>query len=136
MSQKIHSYPLTWQSSFIISLIKYQPQSNMKTTALQQITYSCYAIRWCQLHSCRAFSFESSCIQFACSNNNQQSGTKHILLSGKKERKRSTHDNSWKAAPGLGLNAIAVTAPVCPLSTETGIPSGIRHCIGKSSYGR
>jgi hypothetical protein len=54
----------------------------------------------------------------------------------RKQEKRATHDNSWKAAPGLGLNAIAVTAPVCPLSTETGIPSGIRHFIGKRRYSR
>lgn len=39
-----------------------------------------------------------------------------------------THDKSWKAKAGLGLNAMAVTAAVCPRRTETGNPSGKRHC--------
>lgn len=38
------------------------------------------------------------------------------------------HDKSWNTALGLGLNAIAVTAPVWPCKTDTGIPSAKRHC--------
>ena len=39
-----------------------------------------------------------------------------------------THDKSWYTALGLGLNAIVLTAPVCPRKTDIDIPSGIRHC--------
>lgn len=39
-----------------------------------------------------------------------------------------TYDKSWYTELCLGLNAIAVTAPVCPRKTEVGIPSGMRHC--------
>jgi hypothetical protein len=33
-------------------------------------------------------------------------------ISGKYKEKRNTYDNSWKAAPALGLKAIVVTTPV------------------------
>lgn len=44
-----------------------------------------------------------------------------------------THDKSWYAELGLGLNAIAVTAPVCPRKTEIGNPSGKRHCTKQNN---
>lgn len=37
------------------------------------------------------------------------------------------YDRRWYTELGLGLNAIAVTAPVCPFKTEMGNPSGKRH---------
>ena len=37
------------------------------------------------------------------------------------------YDRRWYIEPGLGLNSIAVTAPVCPRNTEIGSPSGKRH---------
>lgn len=37
------------------------------------------------------------------------------------------YDRSWYTELGLGVNAIAVTAPVCPRKTEIGNPSGKRH---------
>jgi len=40
---------------------------------------------------------------------------------------QKTYDKSWYTAFGLGLNAMAVTAPVCPLKTDIGRPSGKRH---------
>jgi len=40
---------------------------------------------------------------------------------------QKTYDKSWYTAFGLGLNAIAVTAPVCPRKTDIGNPSGKRH---------
>jgi hypothetical protein len=43
--------------------------------------------------------------------------------------KAGTHDKSWYVTVGLGLNAMAVTAEVCPLRTEIGSPSGKRHYI-------
>lgn len=45
------------------------------------------------------------------------------------ELKAGTHDKSWYMALGRGLNAMAVTAEVCPLRTEIGSPSGKRHYI-------
>ncbi|KAF5960570.1 hypothetical protein HYC85_001779 [Camellia sinensis] len=39
-----------------------------------------------------------------------------------------TYDNSWYIELGRGLNAMAVTAPICPRKTEIGNPSGKRHC--------
>jgi hypothetical protein len=52
----------------------------------------------------------------------------HFLITINISRKR-THDKRWYTEPSLGLNAMAVTAPVCPCKTEMGIPSGKRHCI-------
>lgn len=40
---------------------------------------------------------------------------------------QKTYDKSWYTAFGLGLNAMAVTAPVCPRNTDIGKPSGKRH---------
>jgi hypothetical protein len=37
------------------------------------------------------------------------------------------YDRRWYTELGLGLNAIAVTAPVCPFKIEMGNPSGKRH---------
>ena len=45
--------------------------------------------------------------------------------------KKKTYDKSWYAALVLGLNAIAVTAPVCPRKTDIGKPSGKRHYENK-----
>lgn len=39
-----------------------------------------------------------------------------------------TYDKSWYTELCLGLNAMAVTAPICPRKTEIGYPSGMRHC--------
>ena len=44
-----------------------------------------------------------------------------------KNQKNQPYDNSWYTELGLGLKAIAVTAPVCPRKTEIGSPSGKRH---------
>jgi len=55
-----------------------------------------------------------------------------------------TYDKSWYTAFGLGLNAMAVTAPVCPRKTDIGKPSGkrhyeneiVKHNVAKNSLGR
>lgn len=51
----------------------------------------------------------------------------HQLAYMMPKRTKNSYERSWYGDPGLGLNAIAVTAPVCPRRTETGKPSGNRH---------
>lgn len=46
---------------------------------------------------------------------------------GTTEQKKP-YERIWYTALGLGLKAMAVTAPVCPRRTEIGCPSGKRHC--------